>query len=161
MADNQAQDKNPAQAPAQQFSIQKIYLKDASLEVPSAPQVFQTKWMPKIQLDVNTSAAKIGEEQHEVVLRVTVTASQEDKPALLIEIQQAGIFVCKGMKPDQLRMALGSFCPDILFPYARESVDALAVKAGFPPLALAPMNFEALFKHAMQQQALAREEPTH
>lgn len=154
MADADAQDQEKTAVPVAepQFSIQRIYLKDASLESPAAPQVFAEKWAPKIQLDVNTSRSKLSDELYEVVLKVTVTASQNDKPVMLIEIQQAGLFVCKGFQEDQIQAILSSNCPDILFPYAREAVDTLAVKASFPPFALAPMNFQALFKQAVQQQ---------
>jgi preprotein translocase subunit SecB len=149
MSENATTETKPSQP---QFAIQKLYVKDASLEVPAAPQVFQGPWKPKVQLDVNTSASKIGEDLHEVVLRLVVTASQEEKSQLLIEVSQAGIFLCRGMAPEQLRTVLGTLCPDALFPYARECVDNMAVRAGFPPFGLAPMNFEALFRHAMEQQ---------
>jgi preprotein translocase subunit SecB len=145
----------------QQFSIQRIYLKDASLETPLGVAVFSGQWAPKIQLDVNTRAERIGEDIHEVVLSLTATATQEDKVALLVEVQQAGIFSCKGLNDEQLRQALGTVCPDILFPYARETVDALVIKASFPPLMLAPMNFEALYKQAVMQQKEQAQNSTH
>ncbi len=150
MAD--AETPNQEQAPAPTFSIHRLYLKDASLEVPGAPNIFKEAWAPKVQLDVNSGKSKVDEGLYEVVLKITLTASQNDKPAVLIEVHQAGLFVCKGMPEEQIQMVLSTACPDILFPYAREAVDALAVKASFPPFALAPMNFEALYKQALKQQ---------
>jgi len=137
----------------QHFSIQRIYLKDTSLETPMGVSVFSGAWAPQIQLDVNTRAELIAEGLHEVVLSLTVTAKLEDKVALLVEVQQAGIFACKGLDDAQLRQILATMCPDILFPYARETIDALVVRASFPPLMLAPMNFDALYKQALEQQA--------
>jgi len=137
----------------QHFSIQRIYLKDTSLETPMGVSVFSGAWAPQIQLDVNTRAELIAEGLHEVVLSLTVTAKLEDKVALLVEVKQAGIFACKGLDDAQLRQILATMCPDILFPYARETIDALVVRASFPPLMLAPMNFDALYKQALEQQA--------
>lgn len=144
----------------QQFAIQRIYLKDASLEMPAGVAVFSGKWSPNIQLDVNTRAEKLGESQHEVVLSLTVTAKQEDKIAMLVEVQQAGIFLCKGLSDEQLRQVLATACPDILFPYARETIDSLVVKASLPPLMLAPMNFSELYRQALIQQQKAAQ-PAH
>jgi preprotein translocase subunit SecB len=141
-----------AAAPEQIFTIQRIYLKDASLETPLGIAVFSGKWAPKIQLDVNTRTEKVGEDLHEVVLTLTATALQENKTALLVEVQQAGIFLCKGISVENLRHVVSTVCPDILFPYAREAIDALVIKASFPPLMLAPMNFDALYKQALLQQ---------
>ena len=149
-------------APEQQFAIQRIYLKDASLETPSGITVFSSKWAPKVQLDVNTRAEKIGDDVHEVTLSLTVTATQDEKTVFLVEVQQAGIFACKGLAGDQLRQVLTTMCPDILFPYARETIDTFVVKASFPALMLAPMNFDALFKQALlQQQAQQATAATH
>lgn len=137
----------------QQFSVQRIYVKDISFETPMGAEVFKNKWEPKIQLDMNTKTNDIGDGHYEVVLSLTVTAKlADDKIGFLAEIQQAGIFHCIGFQPDQLRQLQGVNCPDILFPYAREALDSLAVKGSFPPLMLSPMNFEALFKQALSQQ---------
>lgn len=143
----------------QHFSIQRIYLKDTSLETPLGISVFSGAWTPKIHLDVNSRAERIADDAHEVVLTLTVTAKVEDKAALLVEVQQAGIFVCKGLDDAQLRQVLATMCPDILFPYARETIDALVVRASFPPMMLAPMNFDALYKQALLQQE--NKEATH
>ena len=157
MADD-LQTPNPAQADNQQFAIQRIYLKDASVETPGAPEIFKEKWQPKIQLDVNNQAKSIGGDLQEVVLKITVTALQNDKPVLLIEVQQAGLFLCKGIGEEQLGVIISTICSEILFPYAREAIDNLAVKASFPPFALAPMNFKALYQQAQMQQAQAQAE---
>lgn len=151
------------QAQQQQFAIQRIYLKDTSLETPLGVSVFAGKWAPTIQLDVNTRVERVAEDLHEVVLSLTVTAKQDDKVALLVEVQQAGIFACKGLVDEHLRHVLGTMCPEILFPYARETIDGLVVKASFPPLMLAPMNFDALYKQAAMQQQMQEKaaSPTH
>ena len=142
-----------------QFAIQRIYLKDASFETPAGIKAFAQKWEPRIQLDVNTRSEKVAEDGHEVVLRVTLTARQNEETLLLVEVEQAGIFVCKGLTDEQKRHVLGTRAPDILFPYLRETIDNLAVKGSFPPFMLAPMNFDALYKQALEQQAA--QQPAH
>jgi len=152
MADENAQSSNQ-QATGPQFSVQRIYLKDASFEAPGTPVIFTKQWKPEINLDLNTRTKTLGENHYEVVLTLTVTAKVEDDTAFLIEVQQAGIFQIAGLGDAELNHTLGAFCPNILFPYARESVDSLAVKGSFPALMLAPVNFEALYAQRMQQQA--------
>jgi preprotein translocase subunit SecB len=135
----------------QQFSLQRIYIKDISFETPQGVEVFRQQWKPAIKLDMNATNKKIDEDNYEVVLTLTVTATLNDKPAFLAEVHQGGLFVCQGMDDKQIHQVLGSVCPNILFPYARETIDNLALKGSFPPLMLAPVNFDALY-----QQALAR-----
>ena len=148
--------KSPAAEQAQQqFEIQKIYLKDASFEAPNTPEAFTLKWQPNINVQINTNARTIADKQYEVVLSITVTAKNEDKNAFLVEIQQAGIFGMDGFEEAQLKGMLGSFCPDILFPYAREAISDLATRGGFPQLLLAPVNFDALYQQHLQQQQQA------
>jgi preprotein translocase subunit SecB len=140
-------------AEAQQLDIQKIYLRDVSLETPNSPRVFAEQWNPQIQLQINTGTEALTEALREVVLTLTVTASLGDKTAFLVEVQQAGIFALQGFSEEQLGVILGAFCPGILFPYAREAVDSMVVKAGFPPLMLKPVNFDALYhQHVRSQQ---------
>ncbi|HEY9034944.1 MAG TPA: protein-export chaperone SecB [Pseudomonadales bacterium] len=134
-----------------QFAIQRVYLKDVSFETPAGIEAFTRKWEPRIQLDVNTKTEKVADNSFEVVLSVTLTATQDDKPLLLIEVHQGGIFACKGMGDAQLRQVLSTRAPEVLFPYLRETVDALAVRGSFPPFMLAPINFDALFQQALQQ----------
>lgn len=136
-----------------QFSVQRIYLKDASFETPQGPSVFTQKWEPRVQLDVNTRTDKLDDDHYEAVLRVTLTAEQNEKAVLLIEVEQAGIFFCRGLTDEQLRHVLATRAPEILFPYLRETVDSLAVKGSFPAFMLAPINFDALYQQAMEQQA--------
>lgn len=145
-----------------QFSIQRIYLKDMSLEAPNSPQAFTQEWKPEINLEMNTQSQELGEDVFEVVLTLTVTAKNESDTAFLIEVQQAGIFVVSGMEAAEAHHALGAFCPNILFPYARETIDSLVVKASFPALMLAPVNFDALYAQQLeklQQEAAAAETP--
>lgn len=137
------------------ISVQKVYIKDASLEVPGAPQIFQDPWNPDADVQLGTASKKLGEGVFEVVLTVTVTTKIEEKTAFLVEIKQAGVFGVQGFDEQELSTLLGSFCPGILFPYAREAVSDLVGKAGFPQLLLQPVNFDALYAQHMQQQAEA------
>ena len=152
-----------AQAPEQQFVMQRIYTKDISFESPATPAVFRKQWQPKINIDLNTKSDKIDEEGNfEVVLTITVTAKVDDETAFLVEVQQAGIFFIKGFEGEVLRRLLGTAAPNILFPYARESIDGIVVKGGFPALMLAPVNFDALYQQALAQaQAEQQAEATH
>ena len=149
MADNEQQAAAPA---GQQFAIQRIYVKDTSFESPRAPMVFTQKWEPKVQMDLNTKASKVQDNVHEVVVGVTITVSNQDETAYLIEVQQAGIFAIQGFEDDALRQVLGTVCPNVLFPYAREALDSLAIKGGFPPLQLAPINFDMIYAQQLQKQ---------
>ncbi len=157
MAEENAQNATP-KAAGPQFSVQRIYLKDASLEAPGTPGIFTSAWKPEINLDLNTRTRTLGENHFEVVLTLTVTAKNEGNSAFLIEIQQAGIFQIAGLADAELNHTLGAFCPNILFPYARESVDNLAIKASFPALMLAPVNFDALYAQQLQQKAATTEQ---
>ena len=135
-----------------QLSIERIYLKDASFESPGSPEVFNEPFRPEMKVDINTRVNRLGDDRHEVVLSITVSASREgEKTAYLTEVQQAGIFVIKGAEQNQLQPILGVHCPQTLFPYIREAIDGLVVKGGFPPVRLAPVNFEALYAEAVRQ----------
>lgn len=137
-----------------QFSVQRIYLKDVSFETPMGAEVLKHQWQPNVQLDMNTKVDRLDDEHFEVVLSLTVTAKleEQDSVGFLVEIQQAGIFRCIGLNNEQLRQVHSVNCPEILFPYARETLDSLVVKGSFPALMLAPVNFEALFQQALAQQ---------
>ena len=137
----------------QQFGVQRIFVKDASFESPMGLAVFGRPWQPKVNVDMNTKSEKVSDDSFEVVLTVTVTANLEEEAALLIEAQQAGVFLIKGLEQENLRQALGIMAPSLLFPYLRETIDSLAVKGGFPPISLQPINFEALYRQAAQQAA--------
>ena len=148
MADNE-------QSVQQQFAIQRLYVKDLSFETPMGPKVFTLTWKPGFTVDLNTSSKKIEDNLYEVVLQVTVTTRLDDEVVALIEVQQAGLFVVTGFEGDDLRRALTIGAPSLLFPYLREVVDSTAVRGGFPPVGLQPVNFEALY---MQAVAKSRQE---
>ncbi|WP_325891425.1 protein-export chaperone SecB [Grimontia sp. NTOU-MAR1] len=136
----------------QNFAIQRIFLKDVSFEAPNSPEVFQQEWNPDVNLDLDTQSRELGEGVYEVILRLTVTVKNGDENAFLCEVQQGGIFSVDGMEAPQLAHCLGAFCPNILFPYARETISSLVVKGTFPQLNLAPVNFDALFMNYLQSQ---------
>ena len=147
-----------------QFQMQRIYTKDISFESPSTPDVFRKPWQPKVNVDLNTKSDKVDDEGNfEVVLSITVTTKIEEETAFLVEVQQAGIFNIQGFEGEELRRVLGTASPNILFPYAREAIDTLCVKGGFPPVMLAPVNFDALYQQALAQAAQAgeAEAPAH
>lgn len=142
------------------FAIQKIYLKDISFETPSGVEVFTKAWKPNIQQDLNVQVTQIEENLHDVVLLLTITARIENKVIFLVEVKQAGLFTIEGLSGIQLSHAINTLCPQILFPYARETIDSILTRGGFPPLMLAPINFDAVFAQAVanaQQQAAAAE----
>lgn len=142
------------------FGIQKIYVKDASLEIPNAPQIFLEQGSPSIGVEVHSKAEQIGETVYEVVLTVTVTSKlEDDKTIFLVEVGQAGIFQIENVPQADIEPLLGVACPNILFPYVRESISDLVNRAGFPPVVLQPMNFESIY--AQQKQMQAQSETTH
>ncbi len=134
------------------FQIQRVYTKDISFEAPNAPQVFQKEWEPEVKLDLDTASSQLADGIFEVVLRVTVTATVGEETAFLCEVQQAGIFTIAGIEGTQLAHCLGAYCPNILFPYARECISGLVSRGTFPQLNLAPVNFDALFMNYLQDQ---------
>lgn len=162
MAEEQA--AGTQEQPQQQFTMQRIYTKDISLESPSTPGVFKKQWQPQFNVDLATKSDKIDDANNfEVVLTLTITAKIEEDTAFLIEVQQAGIFFISGFEPEELRRIMGTTAPNILFPYARECIDNLCVKSGFPPVMLAPINFDAMYQQAVNQAAAqpAGENATH
>jgi preprotein translocase subunit SecB len=137
-----------------QFALQRIYVKDISFENPNAPEVFRKAWKPKIKLDLNSRSQKLDEAVYEVVLTLSIEAKNEDDvTGFICEMQQAGIFRLEGFEDAQLQHMLSSYCPNVLFPYARETVDSLVLKGSFPPLMLAPVNFDALYAEALRRRA--------
>ena len=146
---------------APEFSIQKIYTRDISFETPNSPEIFRQDWEPEVSLQLENSASGLGDDLHQVVLRVTVTAKLKDKTAYLAEVHQAGIFGIKGYDNNGTGVMIGSYCPTILFPYAREAISDLVTRGGFPQLLLAPVNFEALYQQHVQQQAGQTPETAH
>ena len=135
-----------------QFALKRIFLKDLSFELPMGAQAFTRQWAPQVNQDIGTEVKKIDDEHYEVVLRLTITVAEGDDTAYLIEVQQAGIFMAKGLEQPQLAQLLNTQCPAILFPYARELIDSLSVRGSFPALMLPPINFDALFQQAVAEQ---------
>jgi preprotein translocase subunit SecB len=133
-------------------ALQRVYLKDSSFEAPNSPAIFQGDWRPTVQLNIGTSMNELGDAAYESVLSLTVEAKQGDKTAFLIEVQQAGVFVLQGLPPGDLQRALMTFCPQQLYPYAREVVSDLSSKGGFPALQLQPVNFDAVAAEAIRRQ---------
>ncbi|MGB0205088.1 MAG: protein-export chaperone SecB [Neptuniibacter sp.] len=160
MSENEQNTANQeAQGP--QFSVQRVYIKDASFESPNSPAIFTSPWQPEVGVELNSSTQKLSDTAYEVVLTITVTVKNDDKTAFLVEMHQAGIFAIAGIEGPELNHTLGAFCPSILFPYAREAIDAMVVKASFPALMLAPVNFDALFAQQMAQKQAQAEEQQH
>ena len=137
------------------FQIEKLYVKDISLEIPGAPQVFLQAQSPQLEIQVRNESAQIAEGLFEVVITVTVTAKSGDKTQFLAEAAQAGIFSLRNVPPADLEPLLAVACPTILYPYARETISDLVTRGGFPPVLLAPVSFEALYAQRLQQQAAA------
>ena len=134
-----------------QFMIQRVYVKGLSFETMNTPAIFQDTWEPELSLDVNTQHNKLENNIYEVVLSITATVLNKKTTAFLVEVQQAGIFTIQGAPEEQLDHLLGSFCPNILFPYAREAITAEVIRGSFPQLVLAPINFDALYTQQMEQ----------
>jgi preprotein translocase subunit SecB len=155
MADTANADSQPAAAAGgnttAQLSIEKIYIKDLSLENPGAPQSFQMTDAPQIEVGLRSRGEQVAPDVYECVLTLTVTARASDKTVFLVEAAQAGIFTIRGIAPNQLQAILAIHCPTVLFPYAREVVADATMRAGFPPVQLAPINFEALYQQQLAQ----------
>ena len=135
------------------FSIEKVYVKDLSLEVPNAPQVFLEREAPTVDIQLHHNSNTVEEGVYETVLTVTVTAKAGDKTMFLVEAAQAGIFVARNIPAQEMDQVLGIACPNILFPYVREAISDVVVRAGFPPVILSPVNFEAIYQSQRQQPA--------
>ena len=143
------------------FNIEKIYVKDLSLEVPNAPQVFMSNDVPQLEVQLSQNVQSVDGALYEVTLKVTVTAKAADKTVFLVEVAQAGIFQIRNVPQSELDPILGMVCPNVLFPYARESVSETINRAGFPPVLLAPVNFEALYQQRMAEQQSPKIEIAH
>jgi preprotein translocase subunit SecB len=143
MAEQQAQ---PEQV---EFNIQRVYVKDISFECPGSPNIFKKEWAPEVSMDIDTKSQKLEDNVFEVVLTLTTTAKVGEELAFLCEVQQAGIFSVGNLEGEQMAHCLNAFCPNILFPYARETVSSLVTRGTFPQLNLAPVNFDALFQQAV------------
>ena len=137
------------------FGIEKLYVKDLSVEVPNAPEIFMEREQPQVEIQLNTSGRGIGDGVFEVVLTVTVTAKFGEKTVFLVEVGQAGIFRIQNVPDEQMEPLIAVACPNILFPYAREAVSDAVARAGFQPIILQPVNFEGMYMQRLQQQAEA------
>ena len=149
MSDKETETNQP------EFIIQKIYVKDISFEAPNAPKIFREEWKPHIELELNNNAQPLEDDVYEANLQITVKAKIEDKIAFIVEVQQAGIFTLKNFPEEQMKQLLGSYCPNVLFPYAREVIADVINRGGFIPFNLAPVNFDALYQQYEEQQAKA------
>jgi len=151
-SENENETTSTTDAQAQhQFSIQKIYIKDLSFETPNSPEVFTKEWSPDVSVELDTKGSEVAKDVHEIVLGVTVTVKMGDQVAYLVEVYQAGIFTIKGFSNNEKSIMLGSYCPNVLFPFAREVISDLVTKGGFPQLLLAPVNFDALYQQHLQR----------
>ena len=148
-----AEEQPTPAAPQKQLLLQKIYVKDLSFESPKAPKVFTQNVSPQTQLNVRSAAQQVAQDTHEVTLTITVEAKDKDSTLFLAEVAQAGIFVIQGYTADELHILLGSFCPNTLFPFAREAIADVVTKGGFPQLLLQPLNFDAIFAQALQERS--------
>ena len=137
------------------FGIEKLYVKDLSLEVPNAPQIYLEREAPQVEIQLGTSGNGLGDGVYEVVLTVTVTAKLEEKTVFLVEVGQAGIFRIMNVPNEQVEPLIAVACPNILFPFARETVSDAVTRAGFSPIVLQPVNFEAMYMQRLQEQASA------
>lgn len=150
---NQADTAAAANGQGQNVALQSVYVKDLSFESPKGPFLPAQNQDPKIQLNLNTSSSPVGTDVHEVVLTVTLEAKAGDVPVYLAEVKQAGVFTIRGFGADDTRRILGSFAPNVLFPYIRQTVSDMISKGGFPPFFLPPVNFDALYERSLQERA--------
>ena len=154
-----------AKTPEKRLSVVKIYVKDFSFESPQAPSVFNAQeWAPNTNLNLRSAHSPVSDTFHEVVLTITVEAKEKDsdKAIFLVELQQAGVFDISGYEKEEMGVLIGSFCPGVLYPYAREAIAGIIQKGGFPEFVLQPINFEALYAQSLeQQQAEAAAAETH
>ena len=165
MAEVTTLDQANGQAGQPQLVLQKIYVKDVSFEAPNAPQIFQEigeneQAQPQVQLNLSQSATDLGGDLYEVVLSLTLTCTLGERTAYLAEVQQAGVFGIAGFEPQDRDGIIGSYCPNLLFPYARQVISSLVLEGGFPPFLLQPINFDALFAEQQRRAAGGGEAPT-
>ncbi|HET7133586.1 MAG TPA: protein-export chaperone SecB [Gammaproteobacteria bacterium] len=147
-------DEQPQTAAQKQLVLQKIYVKDLSFESPKAPGVFSTNISPQTQLNIRTGTQEVGPNMTEITLTLTVEAKDNEATLFLIEVAQAGVFTLQGYTPEERSMLVGSFCPNTLYPFAREAIADIVGKGGFPQLLLQPINFDALYAQAMRDRAM-------
>jgi len=161
MSDVTTHGQADGQATQPQLALQKIYVKDVSFEAPNAPQIFQdmgvTDDQPQVQLNLGQRATDLGGDLYEVVLSLTLTCTIGERTAYLAEVHQAGLFGIAGFGPEDHAGIIGSYCPNLLFPYARQVISSLVLEGGFPPFLLQPINFDALYAEQMRRTAMGGE----
>lgn len=135
-----------------QFEINRIYIKDLSVETPNSPEIFKHAWEPEVNLQLDNALQELEDDLYEVSLTVTVTATIKEKTVYVVEIEKAGIFTLKGFDNQQKSYLIGAMIPNILFPYARETISSLTQKAGFPPMLLNPIDFNAIYQQQLEEQ---------
>ena len=143
----------PAESNAPTFTVEKLYVKDISFEVPGAPAVFNEAAQPQLQMNLNQSVTRLNDTAFEVVLGITLTCNVGEKPMYLVEVKQAGVFGLAGFDAQTLDALLGTQCPNILYPYARQMISELIQAGGFPPFFLQPINFDALYAEGLRQRS--------
>lgn len=146
MTEKEQQPKGP------QLGLQRVYTKDTSFESPNTPAIFRDEWKPDVNVELSNNANKLDDKNFEIELTVTVTVKVAEKTAYLAEVKQAGIFTLDGFAEEAIDGVLGSYCPSVIFPFAREAVADLIQKGGFPPFYLQPVDFNALYAQHIQQQ---------
>jgi preprotein translocase subunit SecB len=152
MSEQAANTQAQNQQPQGQFSLQRIYVKDLSFEAPNAPKTFLGEWKPDVNVELSTQASKLDDGKNfEVVLSVTVTVKNAEQVAFIAEVKQAGIFLVDGVPEGQVAQLLGAYCPNLLFPYARETISDVVTRGSFPQMLLAPVNFDAVFAESLRQ----------
>jgi preprotein translocase subunit SecB len=160
MTDQTAPQAAGADAASQaQFTVEKIYVKDVSFEAPNAPHIFSEQGQPQLNMNLNQKVARLNAQVFEVVLGVTLTCTLGEKTVYLAEVEQAGIFGLAGFDDRTLDMMLGTYCPNVLFPYVRQSISELIVAGGFPPFYLQPINFEGLYAEGLRRRAEGQQGP--
>lgn len=147
------QEETKQEEAKQHFEIQRIYVKDASLESPESPKIFLEQWEPETHVDLHVGHEDLKNKLYEVILRLTVTVKHKEKSIMIAEVKQAAIFHIEGFNEEQMEHMLRAYCPNILFPYGREVIAALSNRATFPPINLAPINFDALYMQQKEQEA--------
>ena len=156
MAEENVSNREEAADQNSQFIIQKVYTKDISFETPNSPEIFREDWQPTVDLQLASEAKLVEDDVFDVTLSITITVKVNDKIAYLVEVQQSGIFAIVGFEKALVEQMLGTACPNILFPFARETVSDLVTRGGFPQLLLAPVNFDALYRSQLEQAELEK-----
>jgi len=158
---NSPDDSQPVGAQGIKLDLLRIYIRDLSFESPSTPDIFQLKWEPEVKIALNTKAKENNEGFYEVGLVCTATIENQSKTAYIVEVEQVGLFRIEGASKEQMGPLLGSYCPNVLFPYLRETISSTVERGGFPQFLLTPVNFDALYAQAIKDGATGEHVVTH